>query len=84
MENTRDRGHVSDTYKGSSLPSASYAPWYDVPSRSFISVEHPFIIKDIERGINSLGGPDNLEEVGSSLQFLQSDPDSILVGSRKR
>lgn len=47
-----------------SLSSSSHAPWYNVFRRSIVSVEHPFIIKNTEKGIASLGGPGKLQEVG--------------------
>ncbi|KAL9103084.1 MAG: hypothetical protein Q9163_001851 [Psora crenata] len=46
-----------------SLLSSSRAPWYDVPDTELISVEHPYIIKDIDKGIASLGGPAGLDEL---------------------
>ena len=53
-----DRRTVSD---GHSI--CSYSPWYNVPKRPIVSVEHPFIIKDIDRGLAILGGPSKLEQV---------------------
>ncbi|KAF2204448.1 hypothetical protein GQ43DRAFT_409564 [Delitschia confertaspora ATCC 74209] len=41
------------------------APWLLVPAQSVMSVEHPCIIKDVDKGIKSLGG-----EVKSHIQAL--------------
>jgi len=39
------------------LSTPRAAPWYLVPSRTIISVEHPFIVKDVSKAVESLGGP---------------------------
>lgn len=43
--------------------SSQYAPSYDIPSRTLVSIEHPFIINDARKAIDSLGGFSNLQEV---------------------
>ena len=43
------------------------APWYTIPPRSIVSLEHPFIVKNIEKGIETLGGPSKLRRVSSEL-----------------
>ena len=40
-----------------------YAPWYTVPEQLIVSVEHPFIIKDVDKGLAMLGSPRKLQEV---------------------
>lgn len=45
------------------LAPSSYAPWYDVPRKPIISVEHPFIIQNVDKGVASLGGARDLSEV---------------------
>ena len=39
-----------------------HAPWYDVPKQPIVSVEHPFIIKNVDKGLATLGSPSKLEE----------------------
>ena len=41
------------------------APWLQVPSRAISVVEHPCLIKNIDKGIVSLGGPVKLSKVRS-------------------
>lgn len=41
----------------------SHAPWYTVPRQPIASVEHPFIIKDVDKGLATLGSPRQLQEV---------------------
>ena len=48
---------------GDSIPSVKvqkrrYAPWYNIPSSSpsIVSIEHPFIVQNIDKGIQTLGG----------------------------
>lgn len=40
------------------------ASWLPIPSRAISVVEHPAIIKNVEKGIASLGGPVKLSKVG--------------------
>lgn len=53
--------------ESSSRKESSYAPWYNVPKKSVVSVEHPFIIKDVDKGLATLGNPSKLEEVSLQL-----------------
>lgn len=46
----------------SSFKKSTYAPWYSVPKQPIVSVEHPFIIKDVDKGLATLGSPSKLEE----------------------
>lgn len=56
-----------DKWTGSSShKSYSHAPWYDIPRQSIVSVEHPFIIKDVDKGLATLGNESKLEEVSSN------------------
>lgn len=58
----------SDNREGSSSnKNPSYAPWYNVPKQPIVSVEHPFIIKDVDKGLATLGNPSKLEEVSLQL-----------------
>lgn len=38
------------------LSSPKSAPWYLVPPRPIVSVEHPFIVKTMAKAVESLGG----------------------------
>jgi hypothetical protein len=40
-----------------------HAPWLPIPSRAISVVEHPCIVKNIDKGITSLGGPVKLSKV---------------------
>ena len=51
----------------SSRKESSYAPWYNVPKKTIVSVEHPFIIKDVDKGLATLGNPSKLEEVSHQI-----------------
>lgn len=42
------------------------APWLSIPSRAISVVEHPCIIKNVDKGISSLGGPNKLSKVSNS------------------
>ncbi|KAL8827581.1 MAG: hypothetical protein Q9191_003097, partial [Dirinaria sp. TL-2023a] len=33
-----------------------YASWYSIAPTPFVGIEHPFIIKNVEKGVQSLGG----------------------------
>ncbi|OAL00094.1 transcription factor tfiiic complex a box associated subunit sfc1 [Phaeosphaeriaceae sp. SRC1lsM3a] len=38
------------------------APWLPIPSRAISAVEHPCIVKNVDKGIASLGGPAKLSK----------------------
>lgn len=49
------------------------APWISVQSQSVVSIEHPYIVSNIEKGIESLGGQAKLDNVRFPASFwLQS------------
>ncbi len=84
MENTSEDGPGLVVNRTKVYPSASYAPWYKVPGTPFVSVEHPYIIKNVEKGLELLGGPNKLREVRRLLNFESCSPNCCLVGSRER
>ena len=43
--------------------SNAHAPWIHVVSQSIVSVEHPYIVRNIDKGIDSLGGQIKLDNV---------------------
>ena len=45
------------------VSSAGYAPWYSVPNKHIVSVENPFIIKNVDKGVETIGGLDRLQKV---------------------
>ncbi|KAK2763152.1 tau 95 subunit of transcription factor TFIIIC [Arachnomyces sp. PD_36] len=38
------------------------APWYSIPSRQIVSVEHPCIVKNIDKGIETLQGDSGISQ----------------------
>jgi general transcription factor 3C polypeptide 5 (transcription factor C subunit 1) len=68
--NSQENGdHVSF-----SLTESETAPWYNVPSKPLVGVEHPFIIKDISKAIESLGNSVNVEKVRDMGKPLRPRP----------
>lgn len=47
--------------------SSQHAPSYEIPSCALISVEHPFIINDVGKAIDSLGGFASVQEVSDDI-----------------
>ena len=43
--------------------SPENAPWYNVPNKSVVSVESPFIVRDVDKGLQTLGDPKKLHTV---------------------
>ena len=62
--------------RSSSHKNSSHAPWYNVPKQPIVSVEHPFIIKDVDKGLATLGGSSKLEEV-SRIRFQQKPTSDV-------
>ncbi|RMD41727.1 hypothetical protein DV735_g3398, partial [Chaetothyriales sp. CBS 134920] len=59
------------------------APAYSIPPRQIVAVEHPCTVRNIDKGIDMLGGPTSIKDmlaVGSAkplgLNFLPANPDS--------
>ncbi len=63
----------------SPFPPSSYAQWHKVPRKSIVSVEHPFIVSNPDKGVASLGGPGKLQEVVLPLYLLGDISDSLSV-----
>jgi hypothetical protein len=45
------------------------APWLPIPSRAISVIEHPCIIKNVDKGITSLGGALKLSKVSTLLDI---------------
>lgn len=43
--------------------ASGLAPSYDLPHLALVSVEHPFLIKDVDKGIRTLGGLQKMKAV---------------------
>jgi len=58
------------TYQTRSQTHSHTAPWSNVAQLKIVDVEHPFIIQNIQKGIETLGGRNSISKVGSSPIFL--------------
>ena len=63
MEKPEDVETIASERGPAQLPSTGYALWYTVPNKHLVSVENPFIIKDVDKGIETMGGVNKLQEV---------------------
>lgn len=59
-----------DVIKPYRQDSSRYAPSYNIPSSALVDIEHPFIINDMEKAIDSLGGASNVLAVSKSIDQL--------------
>lgn len=75
-QDNRDERVMSDNYQ-----KPSHAPWYTIPKQPIASVEHPFIIKDVDKGLATLGSPRQLQEV-CRLKLDMRQPLMILSWSK--
>ena len=41
------------------------APWYGIPSHSLLSVEHPFVVKDVDKAVDMVNGGDQISKVST-------------------
>ena len=46
------------------------APTFEIPPQSLINIEHPFIIQNISRAVDSLGGLSAIQAVRDSVDCL--------------
>jgi hypothetical protein len=49
--------------------SKQLAPWLPIPSCAISVVEHPCIVKNVDKGITSLGGAPKLSKVSMLLEY---------------
>ena len=60
-------GHGQLQKQNSSLLPSGYAPWYNVSNKPVVSIEHPYIIKNIDKGLDTLGDTNQLQAVSQCL-----------------
>ena len=48
--------------KSKPVPISEPAPWYTIPEQRFISVEHPCVVKNVEKGVEMIGGSKGIRE----------------------
>lgn len=46
-----------------------YAPWYRLPTRHIVAVEHPGIVKNVDRAIKTLQGDVGISKVNYQLPY---------------
>jgi hypothetical protein len=66
-----------DSTHGRENATAHTAPWLPIPSRAVSVVEHPCLIKNIDKGVVSLGGPVKLSKVRGALRLLDGITTSL-------
>ncbi|EXJ93626.1 hypothetical protein A1O1_02018 [Capronia coronata CBS 617.96] len=71
--------------------NSSTAPWYPVPNTPIISVEHPCIVRNVDKAVEMLGGPKEIAQCLTvntdrplGLSFQPDDPASRTVMSYNR
>ncbi|KAL1959388.1 hypothetical protein VTO42DRAFT_2191 [Malbranchea cinnamomea] len=47
-------------------PEARAAPWYSIPSHSFVSVEHPCIVRNVDKALATLQGGEQISKLVAS------------------
>lgn len=62
----------STTATSSSRSTLTLAPWTPVPDRHLITIEHPAIIHNVDKGLQTIGGKTALNKVcqGNILNYL--------------
>lgn len=43
--------------------SSKYAPWYHVPELSMVCIDHPFIVENLDKAFDTLGGLPKIRSV---------------------
>ena len=43
------------------------APWYSIPPGELVSVEHPCIVRNVDKAVETLQGPQGISAVGYDL-----------------
>ena len=63
MGKPKDVDIIAPEGRPTQLSSTQYARWHTVPNKHFVSIENPFIIKNVDKGIETMGGVNKLQEV---------------------
>ena len=64
---------------------SKHAPRYSIPARRLGALEHPLIIRNVDRGINTFGTNPSFQAVKQTLFFFQQKDSTVidmLVDSR--
>lgn len=69
MGKPKDVEIIAPESRPAQMSSTEYARWYTVPNKHFVSIEHPFIIKNVDKGIETMGGVNKLQEVTRNLTW---------------
>ncbi|KAL9617629.1 MAG: hypothetical protein Q9160_007595 [Pyrenula sp. 1 TL-2023] len=62
--------------EGDITPESHTAPWYSIQPKQIVTVEHPCLIKNIEKGIQTLGG---FTELSQMLKEKGANPISLFL-----
>lgn len=65
--------------KANEREASQYAPWYDLPRTVLVSIEHPFIIQNVDKAVNMLGGFPKLKSVCTFVELKKHHNDNDLV-----
>ena len=77
-------GDMSLETRESTFIAPMHAPWYSVPDRTIVGVEHPYIIRNVDKAIASLGGESKLSKVGLHGQPMQAKQILTVISAHKR
>ena len=71
MDPDRGRQWEIATSQAENQTYSQAAPWCDIPPLRIVSVEHPFIIKNIDKGVETLGGNNSIAKVCMSVDSAE-------------
>lgn len=63
-DNSKDESNGAARLGMDLQPRSRAAPWSNVPPVAIVCVEHPFIVKNIDKAIETLGGHNDISRVG--------------------
>jgi hypothetical protein len=85
MDQRSEGGPGQPQKQNSTLLPSGYAPWYNVPNKPVVSIEHPYIIKNIDKGLDTLGDTNQLQAVSRSIiLFSEHSAHDSSVASRQQ
>jgi hypothetical protein len=76
--------HIMNPMTNWSSSQARSAPWYGVPSNTLVSIEHPCVVKDPDKAIETLGGTTEISKASYSHPEMQLCrlPTRVVPGDR--
>ncbi|KAF3927707.1 hypothetical protein ABW21_db0204766 [Orbilia brochopaga] len=77
LENPNDGSVLAEGESARPRRKFPEAPWYEIPSRKLLNVEHPAVVKNTDKAIRMLGGPKAVAKAFKPNPEKPSEPNGL-------